>query len=132
MLQILVRLTIVKSHGHTLGVVGHVMRFYCALCKAGLGMCRHRAAALWMQRLHWGEGQPTPNPATSDFCSWVPGSRGPRNSSTVEPASSLTIETLPQSKEASKAKTNVGTQYNMKERLDYRYDLFGSAAKKKG
>ena len=56
MLQVLVRSTTVKSHGHTLGVVGHVMRSYCASCKAGLGMCCHRAAALWMQRLHWGEG----------------------------------------------------------------------------
>ena len=46
MLQISVRLMTVKSHGHTLGVVGHVMRSYCALCKAGLGMCQHRAAAL--------------------------------------------------------------------------------------
>ena len=29
----------VKSHGHTLGVVGHMMHSYCASCKAGLGIC---------------------------------------------------------------------------------------------
>ena len=76
-----------------------------------------------------GEGLPTPKPTTTDFCSWVPGSRGPRNSSTVAPASSLTFKKLPRSKEAAKVKTNLKRQYNMIEGLDYRYDLFGSTHK---
>ena len=62
------------SRGHTLGLCSHVMRSYCAACKAGCGMCYHRASLLWMQYLHWGEGRPTPKPSTIDFATWVPGS----------------------------------------------------------
>ena len=92
-------------------------------------MCYHRAAALWMQHLHWGEGRPTPKPATSNFCSWIPGSRSKRDCSTVQPASKLTVERLPRSNQEAKAKTDAGRQYNMKEGLDYRYDLFGNVRK---
>ncbi len=67
MVQLLVQPTTVESHGHTLGCFTHVMRSYCAACKAGCGMCYHRASLLWMQYLHWGEGRPTPKPATSEF-----------------------------------------------------------------
>ena len=38
MVQSLVCPTTIGSHGHMLGIVGHVMRFYCVVCKDGLGM----------------------------------------------------------------------------------------------
>ena len=47
----------------------------------------------------------------------------------LEAPESLTIEKLSRFEEAAKAKTNMGRQHNMKEGLDYRYDLFGSARK---
>ena len=52
MVQILVFPTTMGLHGHTLGITGHVMRSYCAACNAGLGMCYHCGALLWMQDLH--------------------------------------------------------------------------------
>ena len=51
------------------------------------------------------------------------------NCSTVEPASKLTVEKLPWSEQEAKEKTDAGRQYNMKEGLDYRYNLFGSTRK---
>ncbi|KAL7554211.1 hypothetical protein ACHAWF_017633 [Thalassiosira exigua] len=130
--QLLVRPTTVDSHGHTLGVVDRVMRSYCAACKAGCGMCYHRAALLWMQHLHWGEGRPTPKPATSSFCPWVRGSRSKRNCSTVEPASRMNIERLPRSNKEAEAKLARDRKYNLKEGIDARYDVFGGDSEKWG
>ena len=130
MMQVMVRPTTQESHGHTLGHVRHIMRSYCAACKAGCGMCYHRAGLLWMQHLHWGEGRPTPKPATSSFCSWIPGSRGPRNCSTLMPAGNLMIENLPQSNKDAKKKLDLDRKYNLKEGLDARYDIFGGDTEK--
>ena len=130
MVQVMVRPTTQESHGHTLGHITNIMRSYCAACKAGCGMCYHRAGLLWMQHLHWGEGRPTPKPATSSFCSWVPGSRGPRNCSTLLPAGNLMIENLPTSNAEAKQKLERGRKYNLKEGLDARYDIFGGDEKK--
>ena len=65
----------------------------------------------------------------SEFYSWVPDSCSKCNCSTVDLASRLTIERLPQSNQEAKAKNNANKQYNMKEGLDYRHYLFDSARK---
>ena len=130
MVQLAVRRTTVASHGHTLGVFTHVMRSYCAACKAGCGMCYHRASLMWMQHLHWGEGRPTPKPATASFCSWIPGSRAKRTCSSLVAAANLSIERLPHSNEEAKAKLDRNRQYNLREGVDARYDVFAGNEKK--
>ncbi|KAL7523537.1 hypothetical protein ACHAWF_000560, partial [Thalassiosira exigua] len=130
MVQVMVQRTTVESHGHTLGIISHMMRSYCAACCAGCGMCYHRASLLWMQHLHWGEGRPTPKPATSAFCSWIPGGRSERNCSTLEPATKLTIENLPASNAEAQAKLDRGRKYNLKEGLSASYDIYGGDKKK--
>ena len=67
MMQLMVEPTTMESHGHTLGVVTRVVRSHCVACKAGGDMCYHKSSLLWMQYNHWGEGRPTPKPATSPF-----------------------------------------------------------------
>ena len=52
-----------------------------------------------------------------------------RNCSTVEPAGHMTIEKLPRSNDEAKAKTEASKQYNLKEGLDVRYDVFGDPEK---
>ena len=91
LMQVMIEETTVESHGHTLGIAVRVMRSYCALCCAGLGMCNHKSACLWMQHLHWGEGRPTPKPVTSDYCTWIPGSGAKQNCLSVEPAHIMNI-----------------------------------------
>jgi len=130
MMQLMVERTTVEAHGHTLGLIARVMRSYCAACKAGGGMCYHRGSLLWMQHLHWGEGRPTPKPATSSYCSWIPGARSKRKCSTVEPAANMMIEKLPRSNADAQAKLDRGRKYNLKEGLDARYDVFGGDRKK--
>ena len=85
---------------------------------------------MWMQHLHWGEGRPTPKPATASFCSWLPGSRAKRTCRTVSPASNLHVEKLPHSNEEAKAKNDRDRQYNLREGVDARYDIFGGDTKK--
>ena len=123
-MQISVNPTTIESHGHTLGVMAHMMRSYCAACKAGCGICYHRASLMWMQHLHWGEGRPVQKPSTSSFCAWFPGSNAKRNCATVLPAGNITIEKLPGSNAEAKAKLKRGRRYNMKEGLDARYNIF--------
>ena len=129
MVQVSVMPSTIESHGHTLGAIDRVMRSYCASCKAGCGMCYHRGAALWMQHLHWGKGRPTEKPATASFCSWVPGCRGKRSCSTVEPATSLVIENLPRSNDEAQQKLDRDRQMNTKEGLSARYDVLGDPRK---
>ena len=133
MMQLMVEPTTMESHGHTLGVVTRVMRSYCAACKAGGGMCYHRSSLLWMQYNHWGEGRPTPKPATSAYCSWIPGSggRGKRTCSSIVPAGKLMIERLPRSETEAKSKLERGRNLNLKEGADARYDVFGRDRNKK-
>ena len=130
MVQLMVVPTTDGSHGHTLGNCTRVMRSYCAACKAGCGMCYHRAGLLWMQHLHWGEGRPTPKPATSGFCSWIPGSRGKRNCSTLQSTCKLMVEQLPGSNEEERQKLDQNRQYNLKEGIDSCYEIFGGDATK--
>ena len=125
MMQLMVKPTTVESHGHTLGRVTRIMRSYCASCKAGGGMCYHRCSLLWIQLNHWGEGRPTPKPSTSAFCSWVPGSREKQTCSSFVPAGKLMIENLPRSEAEAKAKLERGRKYNLKSKVDARYDVFG-------
>ena len=129
MVQVNVVPTTIKLHGHTLGAIGHVMRSYCASCKAGCGMCYHRGAALWMQHLHWGEGRPTEKPATAEFCSWVPGCRSKRSCSTIEPVTNLNIEKLPVSNADAQRKLDGDRQMNAKTGLSARYDVLGDPRK---
>ena len=93
-------------------------------------MYYHLGSLLWMQYLHWDEGRPTPKPATTVFCSWIPGSRSNRKCPTVIPVSHLRIEGLPRLNREVKAKLNRGQRYNMKKGLDARYNLFGGDGKK--
>ncbi|KAL7516467.1 hypothetical protein ACHAWF_000056 [Thalassiosira exigua] len=83
-----------------------------------------------MQHLHWGQGRPTPKPATASFFSWIPGSRSERNCSTFEPASKVTIENIPTSNAEAQAKLDHGRRYNFKEGLSVSYDIFGGDKKK--
>ena len=39
MMQVNVQATTVESHGHTVGIIGHVMRSYCTSCKASCDTC---------------------------------------------------------------------------------------------
>ncbi|KAL7534011.1 hypothetical protein ACHAWF_004691 [Thalassiosira exigua] len=130
MIQVSVHTTTVQSHGHILGIVSHTQRSYCAICVAGCGMCYNRAAMLWMQHMHWGEGWPTPKPATSNFCSWVPGSRSKRNCSTLDHALTLNIQPLSKSNAQAGAKLKHGRKYNLKEGLNAKHDVFGGDPKK--
>ena len=125
LMQLMVIPTTVAEDGHALGRVSRIMRSYCASCKAGGGMCYHRASLLWMQYNHWGEGRPTPKPSTSAFCSWVPGSRAKRTCSTVVPAGKLMIERLPRSEAEAEAKLKRDRKYNLRLGIDGRYDVFG-------
>lgn len=113
------------SHGHSLGECTHLMRSYCVGCKAGGGMCYHRAGLLWMQMLHWGEGRPTPKPATSDFCKWIPGSNGKRSCKTTMPASASVRMKLPESNKDAERKIKRGQKRNIWEGVPARYDVFG-------
>ena len=120
LMQLSMALSTIKSHGHTLGAISHVMRSYCASCKAGCGMCYHREAALWMQRLHWGEGCPTAKPAIALFCSLVPGSHTKRSCSTVEPVTNLILEKVPRLNDEAQEKLDRDRQMNTKEGLSAR------------
>jgi hypothetical protein len=131
MAQIFVQSTTMESHGHTLGMCKFIMRSYCAACKAGCGLCYHRAGLCWMQYLHWGEGRPTPKPCTAGFCSWVPGSRSARICSSLVPASSTHIEKLPGSEAEAKAKLERNVQKNMHQGISARYDIYGGDEKKR-
>ena len=82
-----------------------------------------------MQHLHWGEGRPTPKSATSLFYSWVPGSQGKQNCSTLEPASKLVIENFSRSKAGAQSKLDNTGQYSTTDGLDAHYDVFGDAKK---
>lgn len=124
-LQLSVEKTTVRSHGHDLGVFMHVMRSYCASCKAGCGMCYHRAGALHMQHHHWGEGRPTERPATAGWCPWIPGCRNERVCTTLKPASHTHIEQLPGSNDEAKKKAERGVKKNMHTGIPTRYDVFG-------
>ena len=130
MAHILVKPTTDPSHGHSLGVCTHLMRSYCVECKAGGGMCYHRAALLWMQMLHWGEGRPTEKPPTAAFCSWVPGSRSQRSCKTTLPASESVRERLPRTNEEARERMNRGTKRSMWEGVSAKYDVFGGDKKK--
>lgn len=88
-------------------------------------MCTHRSGALWMQHIHWGEGRPTPKPATSDFCPWVPGSNSKRTCTTLLPASRTTMQKLPTSNEEAKRKRDSGHKKNMHAGETARYDWHG-------
>ena len=55
MFQLCVMPTTDASHGNTLGLVTHVIRSYCAACKAGCEMCNNKSGSLYMQFNHWGE-----------------------------------------------------------------------------
>ncbi|KAL3768178.1 hypothetical protein ACHAWO_006548, partial [Cyclotella atomus] len=103
MMQIAIQPTTDVTRGHTLGLCERMMRSYCAFCEAGCGLCYHRAALLWMQYLHWGEGRPTPKPVTAGFCSWIPGSNS-RSCSTIEPAYQSQRMKLPGSSEEAQQK----------------------------
>ena len=122
---------VVPTDAHELGVITRVMRSYCASCKAGGGMCYHRASLLWMQYHHWGEGRPTPKPVTSAMCSWIPGSRPKRTCSSKVPAGKLMIEKLPRSLDEAKAKLERNRQCNLQSGADARYDVFGGNEKKR-
>ena len=125
MVQIAIRPTTDRSNGHTLGECSHIMRSYCAACKAGCGMCYHRASLLWMQHLHWGEGRPTPRPSTIDFATWVPGSNAKsRICSTIVPASSQTIMKLPASTAEASKKLEKSNRRNVNEGISARYDIY--------
>jgi len=126
MAQLSVIATTEQSNGHTLGLCGHVMRSYCAMCKAGVGMCYHRGSLLWMQLNHWGEGRPTPKPATVDFCSWVPGSkRTQRSCSVLEPTTKLNIQQLPKSTADAKLMLEKGKKRGLHEGISAVYDVYG-------
>jgi len=113
------------SHGHTLGLCLRVMRSYCGLCKAGCGMCIHRAGCLWMQHAHWGEGRPTPKPPTTEFCSWIPGSKCKREFTTLLPASRASIMQLPGSNEEAKRRLENGHNMSRHVGETARYDWHG-------
>ena len=127
MMQFMIEPATMESHGHTLGVVSSVMRSYCAACKAGGSMCYHRSSLLWMQYNHWGKRRHTPKPATSAFCSWIPGSGGhsKRTFSTIVPAGKLIIEKLPCSETETNSKLERGRNLNLKEGADALYGVFG-------
>ena len=131
MAQLMVEPTTDPSHGHTLGLCTRVQRSYCAECKAGFGMCYHRAGLLWMQMLHWGEGRPTEKPATSDYCSWIPGSRTQRTCSTIQPAYAAVREKLPTSNAMAAAKTKRSQKKAMWEGLPATYDIYGGNERKR-
>jgi hypothetical protein len=123
MLQVAIEQTTDTSHGHTLGICVRVMRSCCAGCKAGCGLCYHRACVLWMQHLHWGEGRPTPKPATASFCSWIPGCRDKRSCSTVMPASKCHREKLPTSNEEAEQKLKHGNKRGMNDGVPAIYNF---------
>ena len=125
MMQIRVEQTNFASHGHDLGICTQVMRAYCGQCKAGCGMCKHKSSTLWMQHLHWGEGRPTEQPATSNLCSWIPGMRSARTCSTIKPACHTHIERLPCSNEEAEMKRDRRVRKNMHAGVPARYDVFG-------
>ena len=131
MCQVAVQPTTNALDGHTLGRCTHVMRSYCAACKAGCGMCYHRAGLCWMQHLHWGEGRPTPRPSTVSYAPWIPGSRAKRECSTIVPAAELHIERLPRSNQEAKEREERGTKKNIHSGIAARYDVHGGDEKKK-
>mmetsp|Transcript_22954 Transcript_22954/g.37296 ORF Transcript_22954/g.37296 Transcript_22954/m.37296 type:complete len:129 (+) Transcript_22954:515-901(+) len=83
-----------------------------------------------MQHLHWGEGRPTPKPATVGFCLWVPGMRAERACSTVQPASMAHIKRLLTSNEEAEKKLKHGVKMNMHQGIPAKYDIFGTDSAK--
>lgn len=126
MMHIAIEPTTYRSHGHVLGRCTHVLRAYCALCKAGCGMCHHKSACLWTQLLHWGEGRPTPKPPTSDFCAWIPGSNCKRECSTLSSAATNTYQKLPKTSAEAKKKLESGKVRTCHEGETARYDWHGN------
>ena len=131
MVQLRVIPTEQSTHGHTLGKFTKILSHYCAACKAGSGMCYHKSGCCWMQHLHWGEGRPTPMPATSKFASWIPGSRSARLCSTTEIASKQQRERLPTSNEEAQQKIDRGLKKSTHEGVPARYDVYGGNKKKR-
>jgi hypothetical protein len=84
-----VSLTTLAVHGHVMGRIGSVKTSWCC-CTAGYAKCVHKAAGLWMQHHHWGEGRNSEAPSTLSMCAWADGgnkmvmdaSRGTSNMST--------------------------------------------------
>ncbi|EJK64607.1 hypothetical protein THAOC_14644, partial [Thalassiosira oceanica] len=130
LVQILIEPTTIDSHGHTLGICIRIMRSYCAACKAGCGLCYHRAGLCWMQQLHWGEDRPTPLPATSGFCSWFPGSQGPRSCSVIAPIVETNILQLPKSNEEAKLRLERGTKKNVNKGIGAKFDIYSGDEEK--
>lgn len=126
MAQIGIRQTTLESDGHVLGMCTHVMRAYCAMCKAGCGMCSHKSGLCWMQHMHWGEGRPTPKPATSAFASWIPGSNSPRSCTTLQPATDANIQQLPSSNKEAQKRLDNGKKKRAHEGVSARYDWHGA------
>ena len=132
MVQIAIHPTSYELHGHDLGECSHLMRSYCAKCKAGCGMCRHRAALLWMQHLHWSENRPTAieKPPTSDFCSWFPGSKCDKRSASVqEPSAKCFRIQLPSTDEEARIKLADGRNRNCQKGVPARFQVHKSKAK---
>ena len=132
MVQIATNATTYELHGHDLGECAHIMRSYCAYCKAGCGMCRHRAALLWMQHLHWSEHRPMAieRPPTSDFCSWIPGSQCSKRAASVnEPAKKCFRISLPSTNDEARKKLEVGRQRSCQKGVPAEYQLHKSKSK---
>ena len=132
MVQIAINPTSYELHGHDLGECSHLMRSYCVKCKAGCGMCRHRAALLWMQHLHWSDSRPTAieKPPTSDFCSWFPGSKCDKRSASVkEPSAKCFRIKLPSSDEQARSKLEDGRDRNCQKGVPARFQVHKSKAK---
>ena len=130
MAQIFVQPTTVETYVHTLGQYKFVMQSYCASCKAGYGLCYHRAGLCWMQHLHWGEGMPTSKPATADYCPWIPWTRTKRTCSSLVPTWETHIERLPRSNLEAKLKAERQIQKNMHQGIYARYNKYNGDKKR--
>eukprot|EP00978_Attheya_sp_CCMP212_P022797 scaffold68574_cov83-Attheya_sp.AAC.1 len=131
-LQLLVEPTNVDRDGHSLGRITRIVQGYCASCCAGMGLCYHKALVLYMQYHHWGEGRPTPKPATIANCGWIAGSHGARSAKVTEPASNLACEKLPRTLEDAEERNNKkNRKRNVTSGLSGVYDIYAGNKKKR-
>jgi hypothetical protein len=129
LIEYALRPTTVDKEGHLNGCVTHIVRAFCALCKAGGGgSCIHIAQASWVQH-HLSNQRRSDKGSTCDLCSFL--QRTKRKASVTQPASNLQCIKLPESHEEAEYRAKRGGKRNSTVGLNAQYDVFNGNERKR-